>query len=312
MNSAVPRQPVLILAGPTATGKTDLAVQLVQRFPVEIISVDSALIYRQMNIGTAKPDAETLEQAPHHLINILDPVESWSAWSFVEASRALIEEIHSRGKLPLLVGGTMMYFNALIHGMNELPQSQPQIRQQLLDELEQQGCEYLHQQLSEIDPVSARQIKATDPQRILRALEVYRISGQAMSRLQQAEVQQQGIDFRQLILDVDDRSRLHQRIAQRFHLMLEQGFEQEVTQLKQRGDLNLSLPSMRCVGYRQMWQYLESELGFDEMTQKSIIATRQLAKRQLTWSRKFEAAKRMDFEHIDIDRVIQHFGLIAG
>jgi tRNA dimethylallyltransferase len=307
MSSANPQ--AILLMGATATGKTDLAVHMVERFPVEIISVDSALIYREMNIGTAKPDAETLQRAPHYLIDILDPAESWSAWDFVQQAIALIKQINQRGNIPLLVGGTMMYFNALQQGLNDLPMADEAIREALNLRLQQEGLEQLYKELQQIDPDSAARIKPGDPQRILRALEVHMVTGKTMSQLLQNQSDRPDIDFKQVILDVNDRKPLHQRIDTRFHQMLEQGFEQEVRNLYQRGDLNLQMPSMRCVGYRQMWMYLQGEYNYQQMVDKSIVATRQLAKRQLTWLRKYNNALKIDYNSYTYKSIYEYLGL---
>jgi tRNA dimethylallyltransferase len=307
MSSAKPR--AILLMGATATGKTDLAVNMVERFPVEIISVDSALIYRDMNIGTAKPDAETLHRAPHYLIDILDPAQSWSAWDFVQQAQSLIYEINQRGKTPLLVGGTMMYFNALQQGLNDLPMADEIIREALNLRLQQEGLERLYDELKIIDPESAERIKPEDPQRILRALEVYMVTGKTMTQLLQVKSSKPDIDFQQVILDVGDRKLLHQRIEKRFHQMLEQGFEREVIQLHQRGDLNLQMPSMRCVGYRQMWMYLQGEYNYQQMVDKSIVSTRQLAKRQLTWLRKYTEALKIDYNNPTYSEVFKYLDL---
>jgi tRNA dimethylallyltransferase len=307
MSSAKPQ--AILLMGATATGKTDLAVHMVERFPVEIISVDSALIYREMNIGTAKPDAETLQRAPHYLIDILDPAESWSAWDFVQQATALIEEINQRGNIPLLVGGTMMYFNALQQGLNDLPMADEAIREALNLRLQQEGLEQLYKELQQIDPDSAARIKPGDPQRILRALEVHMVTGKTMSQLLQNQSDRPDIDFKKVILDVNDRKPLHQRIETRFHQMLEQGFEQEVRNLYQRGDLDLQMPSMRCVGYRQMWMYLQDEYNYQQMVDKSIVATRQLAKRQLTWLRKYNNALKIDYNSYTYKSIYEYLGL---
>ena len=272
--------------GATATGKTNLAVEIAQRFPVELISVDSALIYRQMDIGTAKPDAQTLSVAPHFLIDILDPVENYSAWDFVNNAQNLIGEISQRGNIPLLVGGTMMYYHALEQGLNQLPEADEGIRIQLDNEAKSIGWPAMHHKLAEIDPQAAERIKPGDSQRIQRALEVYAISGKPLSSLHSEKQQGYQGDICKLILTADDRSSLHLRIEQRFHDMLNTGFIDEVSSLRNRGDLDLSMPSMRCVGYRQVWQYLDGKLGKAEMIDKAVAATRQLAKRQITWLRK--------------------------
>jgi tRNA dimethylallyltransferase len=272
--------------GATATGKTDLAVEIAKRFPVEIISVDSAQIYRGMDIGTAKPAADTLALAPHHLIDIIDPAERYSAWHFVEDANRLIEEITARDKIPLLVGGTMMYYHALENGLNKLPVADPRLRARLNQQASEIGWPAMHEKLAAIDPLSASRIKPGDSQRIQRALEVFEVCGLPLSSLQQQESSVSKHEAHKIILHADDRALLHTRIEQRFLEMIEQGFIDEVSGLKLRSDLNLSLPSMRCVGYRQVWQFLEGNLNRDEMIYKSIVATRQLAKRQMTWLRK--------------------------
>lgn len=308
---ASPYKPdAILLMGATATGKTDLAVSMVERFPVEIISVDSALIYRDMNIGSAKPDAETLRRAPHFLIDILDPAESWSAWDFVQQATTLINQINQRGNTALLVGGTMMYFNALQQGLNDLPMADAVVRQRLNERLHQQGLKALYNELGNIDPESAARLKPTDPQRILRALEVFEVTGQTMSHLLSAQSGKPEIEFQRIILDVSDRQHLHHRIEQRFYHMLELGFEQEVQALYQRGDLDLQMPSIRCVGYRQMWMYLQGEYGYQQMIDKSIVATRQLAKRQLTWLRKYQDVLRVDYNNYTCDTVFKYLRLL--
>ncbi len=278
--------PVIFLMGATATGKTDLAVEIAKHFPVELISVDSALIYRHMNIGTAKPDAEILSETPHFLIDIIDPAENYSAWDFVQDASQLIRQITERGNIPLLVGGTMMYYHALEHGLNELPQADPAMRVKLNDEAGKIGWEAMHEKLVAIDPVSANRIKVSDSQRIQRALEVFYISGQSLSDLQNRVSEGADLEVTRVILNANDRVHLHQRIEQRFEAMIDNGFIDEVADLKKRGDLNLEMPSMRCVGYRQIWQYLDGNLNKDEMIYKAVVATRQLAKRQMTWLRK--------------------------
>ncbi|MBT3438021.1 MAG: tRNA (adenosine(37)-N6)-dimethylallyltransferase MiaA [Oceanospirillaceae bacterium] len=272
--------------GPTAAGKTDLAVELVQRRDCEIISVDSALIYRDMNIGSAKPDAATLALAPHHLINIRDAAEAYSAADFRRDALLLMQQITQRGKVPLLVGGTMMYYKALMEGLAPLPESEPAMRAQLEHDIAQHGLAVLHQRLCVIDPVAGARINATDPQRITRAMEVYLLSGETLTSHWQRQQQQQ-LPYNVASIGVwpPERALLHQRIEQRFALMLQQGFEAEVALFMQRGDLSLNMPSMRCVGYRQMWQYLAGEYDYATMEHKGVVATRQLAKRQLTWLR---------------------------
>jgi tRNA dimethylallyltransferase len=278
--------PVIFLMGATATGKTDLAIEIARRFPVEIISVDSALIYRQMNIGTAKPDAQLLSEIPHYLIDIIDPAENYSAWNFVQDASQLIRLITQRGNIPLLVGGTMMYYHALEHGLNELPQADPAVRARLNDEAVKSGWKAMHDKLAAIDPASANRIKISDSQRIQRALEVFYTSGQPLSDLQNRVSEGADLEVTRIILNADDRAKLHQRIEKRFGAMIDNGFIDEVIGLRKRGDLNLEMPSMRCVGYRQIWQYLDGNLNKDEMIYKAVVATRQLAKRQMTWLRK--------------------------
>jgi tRNA dimethylallyltransferase len=272
--------------GPTASGKTPLAVQLVQQFPFEIISVDSAMIYRDMNIGTAKPDAETLKIAPHRLINIIDPAENYSAGDFRRDVLREIAAIHQKNKVPLLVGGTMMYFKILLQGIAELPQANQTIRTRLQKIAEDKGWESLHDELQHIDPLAAKHIHHNDSQRIQRALEVFELTGKPISAWQH-EMTHSLADYEviQLAIIPADRQLLHVRIAERFEKMLAQGFEAEVAQLYHRGDLSKELPSMRAVGYRQMWEFLSDDITFDVMREKTIAATRQLAKRQLTWLR---------------------------
>jgi tRNA dimethylallyltransferase len=277
---------VILLMGATATGKTDLALAISQRFEIEVISVDSALIFRDMNIGTAKPGAELLASVPHHLIDIIDPADAYSVWDFLEQSRQLVDEISQRGRIPLLAGGTMMYFHAFQQGLNRLPAADPALRQRLDREIRELGLTAMHQRLERIDPASASRIKVTDSQRIQRALEVFELSGKPLSHLQQKETTGYVGEVEKIILAASDRKLLHQRIHSRFLQMLEQGFIEEVEGLRLRSELNLSLPSMRCVGYRQLWQYLDGEFPREEMIDKAVAATRQLAKRQITWLRK--------------------------
>jgi tRNA dimethylallyltransferase len=271
--------------GPTASGKTALAIEMAMQHNCEIISVDSALIYRDMDIGSAKPSAQELAIAPHKLIDILDPSESYSAADFRRDALTAIEDIIGRGKTPLLVGGTMMYFKALLEGLSPLPSADEYIRQQILAQAHTDGWEALHQELCRIDPVAGDRIHPNDPQRLSRALEVYRISGKTMTELTQTKSAALPYDVVQFAIAPSDRKLLHELIAKRFNIMLEQGFIEEVARLKARGDLHLELPSMRCVGYRQCWQYLDNEFDHATMVEKSTAATRQLAKRQLTWLR---------------------------
>ena len=276
---------VLFLMGPTASGKTALAIELAKRLPCDIISVDSALVYRGMDIGTAKPTAEEQAQAPHRLLDLIEPTEAYSAADFRRDALREIESIVAQGRIPLLVGGTMLYYKALLEGLSPLPAADPLIRQTIETEAAQIGWDALHQQLQHIDPVSAARIHQNDPQRLSRALEVYRISGKTLTELTQTKGEQLPYRTLQFAIAPSDRELLRRRIAERYKLMLAQGFEQEVRALYQRGDLNADLPSIRCVGYRQMWEYLDGQISYDEMVYRGIVATCQLAKRQMTWLR---------------------------
>lgn len=284
----------IFLMGPTASGKTDLAIRLRQKYPVEIISVDSALIYKDMNIGTAKPDADELALAPHRLIDILDPSQSYSAADFRKDALAQMQEIVEQGKIPLLVGGTMLYYKALIEGLSPLPAANPEIRAQIEKEAQTHGWDFLHQQLSNIDPVSAKRIHPNDPQRLSRALEVHRISGKSLTELTAQKGEPIPYQVKQFAVMPNDRKELHRRIELRYEKMVELGFEDEVRALYQRGDLHPDLPSIRCVGYRQMWEYLDGKVDLDEAIFKGICATRQLAKRQITWLRSWHDLTWLD------------------
>lgn len=278
--------PALFLMGPTASGKTDLAVYLAENHGFEIISVDSALIYRGMDIGTAKPDVATLARAPHRLIDICDPAERYSVARFRQDALQAMAEISEAGRIPLLVGGTMLYFRALSEGLSPLPSADPQLRLRLEQEVAERGLEAMHQRLQEVDPEAAARIHPNDPQRITRALEVFEISGRCMSDLYK-EQQAQQIPYRihKLAVSPLERSILHERIAHRFQRMMQQGFIDEVKALFARGDLSMDLPSIRAVGYRQAWMHLLGEYDQQTMLEKAIVATRQLAKRQYTWLR---------------------------
>ena len=289
----------LFLMGPTASGKTDLAIRLRQKFPVEIISVDSALIYKGMDIGTAKPDQSELALAPHRLIDILDPSEAYSAADFRRDALREMQAIADQGKIPLLVGGTMLYYKALLEGLSPLPAADPAIRQQIDDEAKQFGWAHLHQQLQDIDPVSAQRIHPNDPQRLSRALEVYRISGKTLTELTQTKGEALPFRVKQFAIAPKERAELHRRIELRFEKMVEAGFEQEVTALYQRDDLHPDLPSIRCVGYRQMWDYLDGNGTLDEAIFRGICATRQLAKRQITWLRSWDDLTWLDSENVE-------------
>jgi len=299
--------------GPTAAGKTDIAVRLVEQANMEIISVDSALVYRGMDIGTAKPDADTLQRAPHFLIDIRDPSEAYSAAEFVSDASRLITEIHARGNIPLLCGGTMLYFRAVTEGLSELPKADESIRQALIDEAKEKGWQVMHAGLQEIDPQAAARIHPNDPQRIQRALEIYRITGISMSDwLEQNKPEGLAYRFIKQVVSPQDRSVLHQRIEQRFDQMLSQGLVEEVEKLRARGDLDLDKPSMRSVGYRQIWQYLDGEYSLEEARLKGIYATRQLAKRQLTWLRAVQGAQWFDpLNSSNIERLMGEFSIKA-
>ncbi|WP_087024506.1 tRNA (adenosine(37)-N6)-dimethylallyltransferase MiaA [Thaumasiovibrio subtropicus] len=290
----------LFLMGPTASGKTDLAIRLRQTLPVEIISVDSALIYKGMDIGTAKPTQEELALAPHRLIDILDPAESYSAADFRRDALREMASIVDDGKIPLLVGGTMLYYKALLEGLSPLPAADPAIRSEIELEAQQKGWQHLHDELASIDPVSAKRIHPNDPQRLSRALEVFRISGNTLTDLTQQKGEALPYRVHQFAIAPEDRAVLHQRIEKRFENMVSAGFEQEVKQLYDRGDLHPDLPSIRCVGYRQMWDYLAGNASFDEAIYRGVCATRQLAKRQITWLRSWESLTWLDSNQPDL------------
>jgi tRNA dimethylallyltransferase len=289
----------LFLMGPTASGKTDLAIKLALQCDCEIISVDSALIYKGMDIGTAKPSKKELQRVPHALVDILDPLESYSAGDFREDALRLMQEITARGHTPLLVGGTMLYYKALVDGLSPLPSANPEVRAQIEKEALENGWQVLHDKLEKIDPVSAARIHVNDPQRLARALEVFRISGKSLTELTQVKSDPIPYNIKQFAIAPVEKSLLHARIEQRFELMLASGFEQEVRKLYQRGDLHLDLPSMRCVGYRQMWEYLQGTMDYEEMRFRGIVATRQLAKRQMTWLRGWQNVTWLETGHED-------------
>ncbi|WP_219062427.1 tRNA (adenosine(37)-N6)-dimethylallyltransferase MiaA [Pseudomonas sp. UMAB-08] len=301
--SALP--PAIFLMGPTAAGKTDLAIELTKVLPCELISVDSALVYRGMDIGTAKPSKELLAEFPHRLIDIIDPVQSYSAAEFRADALAAMADITARGNIPLLVGGTMLYFKALQEGLADMPPADAGIRAQLEVEAAALGWQGLHDQLAEVDPVSAARIHPNDPQRLIRALEVYRVSGLSMTAHREQQTAQSTdaaasgrhqlpYTVANLAIAPADRHVLHDRIAQRFVHMLEQGFVDEVLALRARGDLHAGLSSMRAVGYRQVWDHLDGKLTWDQMQERGVIATRQLAKRQFTWLRSWADLQWLD------------------
>ncbi len=291
INSALP---VIAIMGPTASGKTGLALDIAAKVESEVISVDSALVYKGMDIGTAKPTQEEQAGVVHHLIDIIDPAQSYSVSQFVNDTNALIGDILARGKVPILAGGTMMYFNALINGISPLPKSDETIRDEITQQAQRLGWSKLHDELRGVDPISGERIHPNDPQRITRALEVYRSTGKTLTHWQQQEGEKCPYNIAQFAIAPADRAVLHERIATRFDLMLEQGFENEVVKLYERSDLHEDLPSIRSVGYRQMWQYLDGQLSYAEMRERGIIATRQLAKRQLTWLRGWEQVTWLD------------------
>jgi tRNA dimethylallyltransferase len=287
----------IFLMGPTASGKTALAIDLVENYNCEIISVDSALVYKGMDIGTAKPDAELQARAPHRLIDLIDPTEAYSAANFREDALREMADISAKGKVPLLVGGTMMYFKFLRDGAAQLPKADEAVRQRLLAQGEEFGWPHMHAQLAKVDPVAAERLKPMDSQRIQRALEVFEVSGKTLTQFW-AEQDEQPLPYDVISFAVmpKERKTLHKRIAQRYQIMMKQGFVEEVKTLFARGDLHEELPSIRCVGYRQVWQYLKGEIDYDEMVERGIIATRQLAKRQITWLRSWPDLNWLDTE----------------
>ncbi|MFM7123376.1 MAG: tRNA (adenosine(37)-N6)-dimethylallyltransferase MiaA [Fluviibacter sp.] len=277
--------PAILLLGPTASGKTDLALGLADQYPIDLISVDSALVFKDMNIGTAKPDADTLKRYPHALVDVITPEESYSAARFREEALASMADCSARGRIPLLVGGTMLYIKALLEGLSDLPQANPELRAEIDVRAKQYGWPAIHEELAKLDPVTAARLAPNDSQRIQRALEICLLSGRPASALYAEQQQQAAPSYRFLSLALlpSDRAWLHNRIALRFKLMLQQGFVEEVESLRAKYTLNAELPSMRCVGYRQAWETLEGSLPAKELEERGIYATRQLAKRQITW-----------------------------
>ena len=286
--------PVLCLLGPTASGKTDFAIELTEKYLFEIISVDSAQVYRQMDIGTAKPDAKTLQKAPHALIDTVDPWEHYSVAQFLTDADTEINRIHTSGKIPLLAGGTMLYYRGLWDGLSELPKSDPLVRQKLAGYAAMHGQQAIYEKLKSVDAESAARIHANDPQRVMRALEVYEMTGVTLSSLQRRKARDHRYNFYNIGLFPQDRKILHDRIAKRFELMLDAGFESEVQALMRNPDMHSDLPSMRCVGYRQMWEYLSGHSDREQMIDKGVAATRQLAKRQITWLRGMDNCRMID------------------
>lgn len=307
---------VICLLGATGSGKTSLAVEIVQHFPkqFEIISVDSVMVYRGMNIGAAKPDAKTLSIAPHRLIDIIDPADIYSAGRFRLDAMREIEETVNGGKIPLLVGGTMMYFRCLQQGLHDLPPANATLRAELYRRAQSEGWEMLHAELASYDEASAKRIHQHDSQRISRALEVYLLTGQSLTDWQASSMRSALHDYHVLNLIVSpyDRSELHERILKRFDDMLARGLVDEVKALYERGDLSKQLPSIRSVGYREVWDYLDQSLSFESMRERAIIATRQLAKRQLTWLRSETFADAAWFESGKSTQIIAHLREILG
>ncbi|NYT60105.1 tRNA (adenosine(37)-N6)-dimethylallyltransferase MiaA [Alcaligenaceae bacterium] len=308
--------PVICLAGPTAAGKSAATLALAQRWPIEVIVMDSATIYRGMDIGTAKPSKQEQATMPHHLLDILDPVERYSAAQFQNDAGELISQIQDRGNLPLICGGTMLYYKALREGLNELPAADPVIRAAIDHEAQACGWPELHRQLSEFDPVTAARLAPNDSQRLQRAIEIYRASGRPMSAwLTDARPKQENMQqFVTLSLEPSDRLALHARIAARYHTMLEEGLLEEVRTLHARSDLDIGLPSVRCVGYRQLWDYLDGRVSVEQAIEQAVAATRQLAKRQLTWLRSQPERQTVDCLATDatmqiVDRVARQWPL---
>ena len=294
-----PQPQAIFLMGPTASGKTDLAIRLREQLPVELISVDSALIYKGMDIGTAKPDAHELALAPHRLIDIRDPAQSYSAADFRSDALKEMADIVAAGRIPLLVGGTMLYYKALLEGLSPLPAADNAVRVGIERDAEARGWQALHDELVQIDPVAGARIHPNDPQRLSRALEVFRISGKTLTELTKTQGESLPYKVHQFAITPTDRAVLHHRIELRFKKMIEAGFEQEVRALYDRGDLHLELPSIRCVGYRQMWEYLDGKHDIDEAVFRGICATRQLAKRQITWLRGWKDLTWLDSSDVD-------------
>lgn len=296
-----PPQRVVAIIGPTASGKSGLAEQIARERPCEIVSIDSALVYREMNIGTAKPSLQIRQEIPHHLIDIREPSQAFSAAEFVSAAHEAISDIHRRGKLPLLVGGTLLYLRALLNGLAPMPAASEEVRDALSIELARDGLESMHRRLSTIDPEAAARIHPNDPQRVQRALEVFEITGKPMSELWRVGEQYVfPYPLIRVVLWLPERAKLHQRIARRLDEMFARGFVGEVARLRARGDVTADLPSMRSVGYRQIWQHLDGEFDEATMRERVLYATRQLAKRQMTWLRQHKTAHWIEADREDL------------
>jgi tRNA dimethylallyltransferase len=299
------RRSAVLLMGPTGSGKSDLAIRLAEQMPLEIISVDSALVYRGMDIGTAKPSPELRARIPHHMIDIRDPAQGYSVGEYILDVQKIMEGIWQRGRYPLLVGGTMMYFHALTAGIADLPEANLEIRAEIDAMAAEKGWAAVHQALAEIDPLAAARIHSNDPQRLQRALEVFRITGVPITKLQQSRLSVfNDVNLMEFAIAPLERAELHTKIELRFRAMLDAGLAAEVRKLYERGDLSAEHPSMRAVGYRQIWRYLAGRCALDEATDQAIAATRQLAKRQLTWLRRRANAQWMDSMHPEVARMI--------
>lgn len=297
----------ILLMGPTASGKTGVAMELTRHFPVELISVDSAQVFRDMDIGTAKPDTETLKAFPHHLIDLISPEEAYSTARFREDALALMADITARGRIPLLVGGTMLYYKTLLQGLAELPQACPETRMEIDTQAKAHGWPAVHAELARVDPETAARLHPTDAQRVQRALEVYRLAGRPMSALlAEGKQQEPPFDFISIGLLPSDRSVLHARIAERYDAMLKAGLEDEVTMLRKKYKLSLDLPSMRCVGYRQVWEVQDGLAPRAEMRDRGVYATRQLAKRQITWMTNTLKPESFDCLAPDLSARVEH------
>lgn len=312
-NSSIRQQshshlPVINIMGPTASGKTALAIELAKKINGEVVSVDSALIYRGMDIGTAKPSLAEQDGVKHWLIDIVEPEQAYSVAEFCRDAVVSIDDILRREKVPILTGGTMMYFNALVNGLSSMPQADKKVRSEIQLFIDEYGLAAAHSKLFDIDQGSGLRIHHNDPQRIMRALEVHALTGKTMTELQAIKPSPLSYRFIQFSLMLNDRTKLHERIAQRFDIMLKNNFEDEVLQLRKNSQLHVDLPAIRSVGYRQMWQYLDGDYSFDEMREKAIIATRQLAKRQITWLRSWPNSNLLDSGDIkNIDLILRHY-----